>query len=115
VSDAPDVPIAPDADPELFRGRERLMVDFDGTITRGDAEYWAGERPEPDPDTIELVNAHYNAGGVVVVWTARQWSEAGRVAGHLTEWGVKFHGIRCGKGSADAYLDDRAVRHGGGE
>lgn len=86
------------------------MVDFDNTLTQDNVEYWTGERPEPDRDVIAAVIEHYNGGGTVIVWTARPWSEAGRVAAHLTEWGVRWHALRCDKGSGDVYIDDKAVR-----
>ena len=99
-----------EASPERVADTDRLAVDFDNTLTTENVEYWNDERPEPDEDVIERVNEHYHAGGTVIVWTARPWSEAGRIAAHLTEWGVRWHGIRCDKGSADVYLDDKAIR-----
>ena len=98
------------SEPELIADGQRLGVDFDNTLTTENVEYWNDERPEPDEDVIERVNEHYHAGGTVIVWTARPWSEASRIAAHLTEWGVRWHGIRCDKGSADVYLDDKAIR-----
>lgn len=87
----------------------RLGVDFDNTLTEDNVAYWADERPEPDVDVIQAVREHYFAGGTVIIWTARPWSEANRIAAHLTEWEVPYHGIRCEKGSADIYVDDKAV------
>lgn len=87
----------------------RLNVDFDNTLTSGDVAYWDGERADPDPDVCDYVRDHYHGGGTVVVWTARPWSEASTIAARLTEWGVPYHGIRCEKGSADVYLDDKAL------
>lgn len=89
---------------------DRVAFDFDNTITTGDCKFWNDERPEPDEAVIEAVNDYYKSGGTVLIWTARPWTEAGRIAGHLTEWGVRYHGIRCDKGSADAYVDDKALR-----
>lgn len=88
---------------------ERLLVDFDNTLTDDDVAYWEGERPDPDEAVCRAVREHYRNGGTVVVWTARPWSEANRIAAHLTEWGVPYHGIRCEKGSGDVYVDDKAV------
>jgi hypothetical protein len=88
---------------------DRLLVDFDNTLTTGDVAYWDGERPKPDHDVLEAVRQHYYEGGTVIVWTARPWSEASAIAAHLTEWGVPYHGIRCEKGSGDVYVDDKAV------
>jgi hypothetical protein len=89
---------------------DRLFVDFDNTLTTGNVRYWDGERPTPDMRVIDFVNGHYHDGVTVIVWTARPWSEAGRIAAHLTEWGVRWHGIRCDKGSGDLYVDDKACR-----
>jgi hypothetical protein len=88
----------------------RVLVDFDNTLTTGDVEYWNDERPEPDEDVVDAVNECYYAGATVIVWTARPWSEAGRIAAHLTEWGVRWHGLHCEKGSGDVYIDDKAIR-----
>ena len=88
----------------------RLAVDFDNTLTESNVAYWDGERPDPDEAVCEAVRQQYYAGATVIVWTARPWSEAHRIAAHLTEWEVPYHGIRCEKGSADAYVDDKAVR-----
>jgi hypothetical protein len=86
------------------------MVDFDETLTDGPVAWWDDEREAPDPDLVKYVRRHYHSGGVVIVWTARPWSEAAKIAARLTEWGVLYHGIRCEKGSADLYLDDKAKR-----
>jgi len=86
-----------------------LCVDFDGTITQDNVEYWNGERPQPDEAVIQAVREHYHNHGLVIVWTARPWSEANQVASHLVEWEVPYHGIRANKGSADLYVDDKAM------
>lgn len=88
----------------------RVFVDFDNTLTKENVEYWNGERPEPETGVIEATNDEYKAGNTVIVWTGRPWSEANRIAAHLTEWGVMWHGLRCEKGSGDVYVDDKAVR-----
>lgn len=87
---------------------DRLLVDFDGTLTVDDVEYWNGEVPEPNEDVIEFVRQRYYAGWTVIVWTARPWSQANVIAARLTEWEVPYHGIRCEKGSGDVYVDDKA-------
>lgn len=91
---------------------ERLAVDFDNTLTQEGVRYWDGERAEPDEGVCEAVRRHYHSGGTVIVWTARPWSEASTIAARLTEWGVPYHGIRCEKGSADVYVDDKAKTPG---
>jgi len=89
-----------------------IGVDFDNTLTDGNVRYWQGERAEPDDDVVDAIRDLYHNGAHIVVWTARPWSEAHMVASHLTAWELPYHGIRCEKGSADAYVDDKAVRPG---
>jgi len=88
----------------------RLAVDFDNTLTDGDTRYWADEQAQPDDAVIDAVRQCYHDGHTVIVWTARPWSEANTIAARLTEWELPYHGIRCEKGSADCYVDDKALR-----
>lgn len=90
--------------------QQRIGVDFDNTLTENNVEYWNGERPEPDEDIVEWVRQRYYDGDTIIIWTARPWSEANRIAAHLTEWELPYHGIRCEKGSCDEYVDDKARR-----
>lgn len=87
-----------------------VMVDFDGTLTQGEAPWWEDEIEEPREEIIEWVRQQYFAGAHVVIWTARPWSETHKIAARLTEWEVPYHGIRCNKGGAEGYVDDKASR-----
>jgi trehalose-6-phosphatase len=93
-----------------------IAIDFDNTLTEesGDPFQVGGETP--NGDVIEDVqrlkeNEHYT----IIIWTARPWSHAQQIAGLCVLWGVPFNGIRCDKGGADAYLDDKSVTYDGGE
>lgn len=86
----------------------RIAVDLDGTLTEGKKKYWE-ERCNPDTYVIESINDLYKQGHTVIVWTARPWSNAEQVASWLTEHGVRYHGLRMDKGSADVYVDDKAL------
>lgn len=89
----------------------RINIDFDKTLTTGEgAAYWEGGEDDPDEEMIEWVNEMYKDGNTIIIWTARPWSEAGQTVGMLTKWGVMWHAIRMEKGSADMYVDDKAVR-----
>lgn len=88
---------------------DRYAIDFDGTLTNGSVAWWNGEREEPDEAVCEVVRQCYYEGNTVIVWTARPWSQANVIAARLTEWEVPHHGILCEKGSADCYVDDKAV------
>lgn len=96
---------------DLSEGNQRINIDFDKTLTTGEgAAYWEeGEAESPDEEMVEWVNGQYHQGNFIIVWTARPWSQAQVVAGYLTKWGVEFNGIRCDKGGADIYVDDKAV------
>jgi len=90
----------------------RLGIDLDNTLTQGEKKYWE-ERCDPDEEVIEAINNLYKQGHTVLIWTARPWGNAQQVASWLTEHGVRYHGLRMDKGSADVYVDDKAVNiHG---
>lgn len=86
-----------------------VAVDFDGTLTQGEAKFWEGDIEEPREEVVEWTRQQYYDGKHVVVWTARPWSQASTIAARLTEWEVPYHGIRAEKGGADLYVDDKAV------
>lgn len=87
-----------------------IGVDFDKTLTDPDQDEWAeAYQQEPNEEMIEAVREAYFDGKKIVIWTARQWEEASQVAGWLTAHDVPYHGIKCGKGGAEKYVDDKTV------
>jgi len=88
---------------------DRIAVDFDNTLTESDVAYWEGERPDPDIEVCAAVKERYHAGDTIIIWTARPWSEANNIAAYLTKWEIPYHGIRCEKGGADVYIDDKTT------
>lgn len=87
-----------------------LAVDFDKTLTDPESDEWnPADEQQPNREVIKAVREAYISGTKVVIWTARQWSEAPKVAGWLTAHEVPYHGLRCGKGGADQYVDDKTV------
>lgn len=89
-----------------------VALDFDNTLTvphEGDDPYKMGGE-EPNTAMIEYArHLKENVNATIIIWTARPWSHAGHIAGLLTMWGCQFNAIRCEKGGADVYVDDRAV------
>ena len=93
---------------------KNYCFDLDGTLcTNTEGEY---ESAVPFPERISKVNALYEEGSNILIYTAR-----GTVTGidwrKLTEkqlslWGVKYHELRLGKPFADVYIDDRAISDG---
>jgi SAM-dependent methyltransferase len=85
--------------------------DIDGTIcTNTDGAY---ERAEPHPDVIARVNALFDSGDRITLYTARgsttgiDWFEL--TEKQLRSWGVNYHQLILGKPTADVYIDDKAT------
>lgn len=90
----------------------RLVVDIDGVLAEAAAPPdYAHARPLPV--NIARVNALYDAGCEIVLFTARgsmtgeDWRAATRA--QLERWGVRYHELRFGKPHADIYIDDRLM------
>lgn len=85
-------------------------MDFDKTLTDpAGGTYFTDEDTLPNNDMIRWVNRMYRDGHTIIIWTSRPWLEAHTTVGKLTEWGVRWHGIKCDKGSGDLYVDDKAT------
>ena len=90
----------------------RIVFDIDGVIATitPDNNY---EKAQPIQANIDLVNALYEAGNIIVLFTARgsstnlDWIEVTKR--QLQAWGVKYHELIFGKPAADMYVDDRFV------
>lgn len=88
-----------------------INIDFDRTLTDPDSDEWSpAHEMEPNEDVIEHVRELYFGGHNIIIWTARQWSEASNVIGFLEAHEVPYHGLRCSKGGSDLYVDDKALR-----
>jgi len=93
---------------------KNYCFDLDGTLcTNTEGDY---ESAVPFPRRISKVNALYEEGSNILIYTAR-----GTVTGidwrtltekQLAKWGVKYHELRLGKPFADLYIDDRAMSDG---
>lgn len=97
-------PEAPTEGPRTF------VVDIDGVI----ASIVPGNdytRAGPLAGNIACVNALFDAGHRIVLFTARgsetgiDWS--GTTRAQMEAWGVRHHELRFGKPAADHYIDDR--------
>ena len=102
---------------------KKLIVDLDGTITKGDtADY---RNVSPNLDVIEKLRFYKNLGYEVIIQTARNMrtyeGNVGKINIHtlpiITEWldshEVPYDEIHVGKpwcGFDGFYVDDRAVR-----
>jgi ribonucleotide monophosphatase NagD (HAD superfamily) len=90
---------------------EVYCFDIDGTLcTNTDGDY---DNAEPFPARISKVNALYEQGKTIVLFTARgtttgkDWRPL--TERQMAEWGVKYHKLILGKPFAHVFIDDRAV------
>jgi CMP-N,N'-diacetyllegionaminic acid synthase len=89
-----------------------LVVDIDGVLAEAvpELDYAAAG---PIRDNVERVNALYDRGCHIVLFTARgsgtgkDWTTV--TAEQMKRWGVRYHELRFGKPPADYYIDDRLV------
>jgi hypothetical protein len=86
--------------------------DIDGTLcTNTEGLY---EEAKPFPERIAHLNALYNAGCRVALYTARgsktgiDWTDLTKK--QLAEWGVRYHELKLGKPYAEIYIDDKAIQ-----
>ena len=87
--------------------RKVYNIDLDGTLTNGEP-FWDKE-PTPNPTIVQAVHDCYAAGNIIIVHTARQWWCAPDVVAWLIKNRVPFHGLYCGKGGSDCYVDDKGL------
>lgn len=86
--------------------RKVYNIDFDGTLTEPSPNF---SDLKPCYRVIARVRELYFDGHIIIVWSARLWEDARKVAAWLTEWGVPYHGLRFDKGGSDHYVDDKAL------
>lgn len=89
-----------------------IAIDFDKTLTLDSGDPYEKGGETPNEEMIEYAlslkeDDHHD----IIIWTARPWSHAAHIAGLCTMWGVPFNGLKCQKGGAHVYVDDRAVNH----
>ena len=89
-----------------------IYIDIDDTICRL-AEPMRYDTAYPIPKDIDKVNALYDKGNTIIMWTAR-----GTVSGidhrnitmyQLNKWGLKFHELKMGKPAYDLFIDDKNI------
>ena len=85
--------------------RKVYNIDFDGTLTDGSSY----ENLVPNKEMVSKIKELYFAGHIVIVWSARLWSDASTIAAWLILHEIGFHGLMLGKGGSDCYVDDKAI------
>ena len=88
--------------------RKIIMVDFDGTLTKG-GKFWTDDEILPRHEIIEWVNQQYRKGNVIIIFTARPYEIMRETVAWLIKYGVKYHGINMDKPGAQIYVDDKCI------
>jgi CMP-N,N'-diacetyllegionaminic acid synthase len=105
------------AEAEFRRGNGKVSgrtycIDIDGVIATITPEN-NYNLAQPLRENISKINALYDAGNKIVLFTARgtltglDWREV--TEKQMRDWGVKHHNLRFGKPAADFYIDDRML------
>ena len=93
------------------QNRKVFNIDYDHTLT-SDPMGTYSEDPPPNPQMVHKVRELYRTGNIIIIWTARWWSNASFLVSWLIKNEVPFHGIFMGKGGSDCYIDDKAQQPG---
>jgi hypothetical protein len=85
-----------------------IAVDIDGTIT---VETEGHDYPNrtPRPERIAMINKAYDAGNVIIYYSARWGEDKAATVKWLEDNGAKYHGLVLEKLFYDMLLDDKAV------
>ena len=86
--------------------RTVYCIDFDHTLTSDFVGTYSVE-PNPNISVTEKVKEKYMSGNIIIIWSARQWSNAPFLISWLEKYSVPYHGIRMSKGGSDFYVDDK--------
>lgn len=86
----------------------QIIIDLDGTICT-EMRQFSRCLAEPKENAIEVVNALYEAGNTIIIYSARTWAEYEMTVDWLKKNGVKYHQLFMGKPVGDVWIDDRAI------
>ena len=88
--------------------RHVISIDVDGVLTNGEI-HWE-KRPTVNKEIARFVRkAYYSMKYVIIIWSARLWHDTPKTVAWLIENDIPFHAIMMEKGSADVYIDDKAI------
>lgn len=85
-----------------------FIFDMDGVICK-EGPTFERSMAEPIGEAIAIIKELYVAGNVIIIFTARSWSEYKMTHTWLVRHAVFFHQLICGKPIGDYWIDDRAL------
>jgi hypothetical protein len=87
----------------------QIIIDLDGTIC-SEEKTFSRSLAKPKTHAVESVNALYEAGHTIIIYSARTWVEYEMTVDWLQKNGIKFHQLFMGKPIGDVWIDDRALQ-----
>ena len=90
------------------QNRKVFCIDFDHTLTADPKGTYSCD-PEPEWNMIKAVRRLYRQGHIIIIWTARMWSDSPKLVSWLIKYQVPFHGVLCQKGGSSHYVDDKMM------
>jgi hypothetical protein len=87
----------------------QIIIDLDGTIC-SEEKTFSRSLAKPKAHAVESVNALYEAGHTIIIYSARTWVEYEMTVDWLQKSGIKYHQLFMGKPIGDVWIDDRALQ-----
>lgn len=92
----------------------QIIIDLDGTICSEEKTY-SRSLAKPLEGAIVNINKLYEAGHVIIIYSARTWMEFEMTTAWLNKYEIKYHQLVLGKPIGDVWIDDRAINFNGWE
>lgn len=86
----------------------QIVIDMDGTICSEERQF-SRCLAKPKPGAVETINALFEAGHTIIIYSARTWVEYEMTVDWLKRYGVKYTQLFMGKPIGDVWIDDRAI------
>jgi hypothetical protein len=90
----------------------QIIIDLDGTICTEEKTY-SRSLAKPKEGAIETINNLYDAGNIIIIYSARTWMEYEMTINWLNINEIKYHQLILGKPIGDVWIDDRAINFNG--
>lgn len=90
----------------------QIIIDLDGTICTEEKTY-SRALAKPIDGAVNHINKLYDAGNIIIIYSARTWMEYEMTTDWLNKNNVKYHQLVLGKPIGDVWIDDRAINFNG--
>lgn len=87
----------------------QIIIDLDGTICTEERTY-SRSLAKPKKGAVKSVNALYDQGHIIIIYSARTWMEFEMTVAWLKTNKIKYHQLVLGKPVGDVWIDDRAIQ-----